>query len=396
MIEKNASSPSVPTPSGLTDGELRDLIRRVFAPRSEERQLGILVDLPDEERGDHPHWRERRGLASAWWRQLLRLQGELGLTPRLFVYRQVGANNADLPDTVWPVDEGLPPDHSDVMLGVPGVPLTSLFTEIPIWIALTELSATAPLKILARQHGIRAATMPGFRAAMLTALSLDYEEVHRRVMRLKELLDVAHGADFTFEVEGRSMSLHLDLRHRTAHASSGRCSEPGTAGNLPSGEAYIVPYEGELSGDPSRSAGLLPVQLQNEVVLFRIEANRAVAVESSGEASRRQAEYLRREPAYSNLAELGLGVLAELGVEPIGEILLDEKLGLHIAFGRSDHFGGQIGTAQFSHPSAVVHIDRIYLPQTQPRVHLLTADLRLPDGVQQPLLRDYKYVVGFK
>ena len=52
----------------------------------------------------------------------------------------------------------------------------------------------------------------------------------------------------------------LDLRHRRATASGGMMVEPGNAGNLPSGETYIVPYEGEVAGDPSRTAGLLPVQ----------------------------------------------------------------------------------------------------------------------------------------
>jgi phosphoribosylaminoimidazole-succinocarboxamide synthase len=33
-----------------------------------------------------------------------------------------------------------------------------------------------------------------------------------------------------------------------------------------------------------------------------------------------------------------------------------EKLGLHIAFGRSDHFGGQVGAAKFSKPEEVVHV----------------------------------------
>ena len=55
--------------------------------------------------------------------------------------------------------------------------------------------------------------------------------------------------------------------------------------------------------------------------------------------------------------ELGLGVLAAFGVKPIGKVLLDEKLGLHIAFGRSEHFGGRVGPGNFSSPDAVIHID---------------------------------------
>ncbi len=81
-----------------------------------------------------------------------------------------------------------------------------------------------------------------------------------------------------------------------------------------------------------------------------------------------EAALLAVEPAYSDLAELGLGVLADIGVEPIGSVLLDEKPGLHIAFGRSEHFGGHVGPDAFSSPEAVVHIDRVYVPETHPDI----------------------------
>ena len=167
------------------------------------------------------------------------------------------------------------------------------------------------------------------------------------------------------------------------------------AGNLPSGEAYIVPYEGERPGDPSRTQGTMPVQFGAEIVRYRIEGNVAVAVLSEGPAAKAEAEHLQREPAYGNLAELGLGVLAAFGVKPVGEILLDEKLGLHLAFGRSDHFGGQVGPAQFSSPGAVIHIDRVYVPETQPDVQVLAVDLIMPDRSTVALMRDGAYSVGF-
>jgi hypothetical protein len=103
---------------------------------------------------------------------------------------------------------------------------------------------------------------------------------------------------------------------------------------------------------------------------------------------------LLAEPAYGNLAELGLGVLDAFGVEPTGEVLLDEKLGLHIAFGRSDHFGGQVGAAQFSSPEAVVHIDRVYVPRMQPKIPRVHCTLILPDR-RVPLLHDCDYVIDF-
>jgi hypothetical protein len=87
-------------------------------------------------------------------------------------------------------------------------------------------------------------------------------------------------------------------------------------------------------------------------------------------------------------------VLSEFGIEPIGEILLDEKLGFHVAFGRSDHFGGFVGAAQFSSAKAVVHIDRIYIPAIQPRIELKSVELHYPDGKLERIMQSSDYTLG--
>ncbi len=377
----------------LKADELIALIRRVFAVTPADRRVGILVDLPDARTPDRPEWRERREMAAGWADELRARRDALGMEVSLVAYPNVGTNNGDLPAKVWLVER--PPAGAEGLDPAAGVPLEEVLGSHSVLLAPTQFSATAPLKLLGRRFGFRAATMPGFTAGMIPALRLDYGEVRRRVAIMKGLLDRAVEARFLFVVDGRQEhELLLDLRHRTAHASDGILDQPGTAGNLPSGEAYIVPYEGEVAGEPSRSAGTLPVQFGDEVVRFGIERNVAVRAEGEGAAALEQARWLAAEPAYGNLAELGLGVLAELGVEPCGEILLDEKLGLHIAFGRSDHFGGQVGAARFSKPEAVVHIDRIYLPGLQPRVLPKRVDLVDADGRVTELMRDGAYVGG--
>jgi len=245
----------------------------------------------------------------------------------------------------------------------------------------------------AAKCGFRAATMPGFSVQMLPALKLDYAEIARRVNQIKALLDQATAAEIQFQVTPeQKYLLKLDLRFRLGHSSSGVFPEKGTAGNLPSGESYIVPYEGE-QGPPSQSEGLLPVQLIDEIVVYQIRQNRARAVVSEGAVSDSEARKLKREPAYGNLAELGFGVLATFGIQPIGEILLDEKLGLHIAFGRSDHFGGAVGVKDFSQPAAVEHTDRIYLPATQPRIQIKSVKLALPDQPPQLVMAEGEYTI---
>jgi hypothetical protein len=382
--------------NSLTVDELVQLIRRVFRPGPDDGALAILIDLPDAALPDHEGWRTRRTLAAGWARELAAAGGALGIEVGLFGYRNVRANNAELPDSAWQVDPDRLPATADELDERRSLRFEEVLATHRLVMAPTELSTTAPLKRLAPRLGFRAATMPGFTTAMVPALRLDYHEVDRRVRLLKGLLDRAEAADLVFLVDGAErVDLHLDLRHRTAHASSGLLHEPGTAGNLPSGEAYIVPYEGEHAGDPSGSSGRLPIQLGDEVVWFRIEANQAVAIDSEGPASDAARRLLAAEPATGNLAELGLGVLADLGVKPIGQVLLDEKLGLHLAFGRSDHFGGRVGPKDFSRPEAVIHQDHVFLPELQPRVVPARVELVMPDASRLELIRDGRYTVRF-
>jgi hypothetical protein len=383
-------------PSALNADELTALVQRVFQPRETDRSLALIVDLPDDAVPDHAAWQVRRQIAVDWADVLENASDTHGLDVALYWYRNARSNNADLPGGAWRHLGGPPPASAEDLAGVSAAPLEPILAAHELVLAPTEFSATAPLKMLARRLGFRAATMPGFGPAMIPALRLDYTEIGRRVRFLKAILDVAIRADIAFDVDGTpAASLRLDLRHRTAHASGGLFPEPGTAGNLPSGESYIVPYEGEEPGEPSETAGRLPVQFGDEVVVYRVEGNRAVEVVSEGPESSREADLLAREPAYGNIAELGLGVLGDFGIEPIGEVLLDEKLGLHIAFGRSEHFGGQVGPAEFSRPEAVVHQDRVYVPAIQPRVVPARVDFQREDGRKLALMHDGRYVIDW-
>ncbi len=380
----------------LTSEDLRLLVQRVFQPTDKDQGLAIIVDLPDSRLADNDHWTERRTMAVGWFKALQSQQEALGLQRlTLAWYRNAGGNNADLPAT-WQSGDGEtvfnhadePSSHEESF--------ADLFANHSMVLAPTELSATAPLKVATREaeksgHGFRAATMPGFLPSMIPALRLDYELINRRVWHLKELLDRSERADFQFEVGDDSYQLVLDLRHNSGHASGGLFPENGVAGNLPSGEAYIVPYEGNIEGDISLSNGTLPVQIDDEIVLYQIEANKAVEVLSLGPASEEETRHINAEPAYANLAELGLGVLGDFNLKPTGSILLDEKLGLHIAFGRSDHFGGSVGPDDFSSPDAVIHLDRVYIPETQPMVNVHEVKLSGPD-LDQVIIRDGVFV----
>jgi leucyl aminopeptidase (aminopeptidase T) len=228
---------------------------------------------------------------------------------------------------------------------------------------------------------------------MIPALRIDYEQVSNRLLILKDKLDSAEGAEIVFWVDkSRECKMFFDLCYRQAIVSSGRFMQPGEVGNLPSGETYIVPYEGEKEA-ASRTEGVLPVQTQNSITFYQVKRNRARSVHGDGETARLEGLYLSKEPAYGNIAELGFGVLADFGVQPVQKILLDEKLGLHVGFGRSDHFGGFVGINQFSQPSNMVHVDHIYVPACQPRVSVKEVVLHYPDRQNEIIIQDDKYVL---
>jgi hypothetical protein len=380
MIIRNLDAPS-----------LRRLLESVFGLRSSERDLTILIDLPTEKHPDNPGWMDLRRLATEWYGMMREMGKELPFSGiNCVTYENVGTNNGPLPGVATVVDRWS--RHAETPRPV-SRPLSEILQASSVVLAMTELSATAPLKLMAKQFKFRGATLPGFTRAMIPALGLDYSAVNARVIQIKTLLDRAARAKIRLRALDKIFQSNFDLRFRTAHASGGILEEEGMVGNLPSGEAYIVPYEGENPAIASETEGLLPVQFGDEVVVFRLDRNKAVGVLTTGPQSQAQLKKLEEEPAYGNIAELGIGVLGEWGVQGVGSTLLDEKLGLHVAFGRSDHFGGATSPGAFRNPDNVIHVDWVYVPSVQPLVSAEEVVLQYPSGKTQIILRSGKLSV---
>ncbi len=378
----------------LSGKELSSLISSVFPLETTDRKIGILVDIPRNAESDNVDWIARRNICQNWFYELKENIKDINLEDiSLIAYPDVGSNNADLPEKAFIIKGALPETSESLQNYGEESDFSDIFNEFQLFLAPTEYSTTAPLKNSAKKHLFRAATMPGFSEKMIPALRIDYNEVFRRVQIIKDILDPAVKAEVSFIVDSNNeYNLDFDLRFRTSHMSSGRFPDKGTAGNLPSGETYIVPYEGE-KGERSETHGTLPVQIGNDILFYSILENKAVEVLGSGDSFKREEDYLRLEPAYGNMAELGFGVLGDFGLEPINEILLDEKLGVHIAFGRSDHFGGNVSPSDFSSPSEVIHLDRVYIPKMQPRIMVNSIMLHYPDKDPELIFEKGKYLV---
>ena len=378
----------------LTGEELVNLIGSVFPRHPNDNKLAILVDVPRHRNDDTDNWKLRRTIVEGWYQALKTHCQALKLQEvALIAYPDVSSNNADLPESGFRITGKLADTGEGLKDSGQMITFDTVFSDYQLFLSPTQYSTTAPLKNAAKKYLFRAATMPGFSPKMIPALRIDYNEVFRRVAIIKDKVDKAQYADVTFTVDKeKEFKVYFDLRYRKGHLSSGRFPDQGTAGNLPSGETYIVPYEGD-SGEKTKTEGILPVQIGEDVVYFTIRENRAISVEGESEAVSLEQDHLNREPAYGNMAELGFGVLADFGLTPIDEILLDEKLGFHVAFGRSDHFGGAVGPKDFSSPQAVIHLDRIYIPATQPRISVTSIMLGYEDEKTEKIIENDRYLV---
>lgn len=358
--------------------DLEKLLVDVFDPQPGEA-ITVMVDLPHGDIPDNPDWRERRRMAEEWREAFARLGSGSGFdVGPMLSYPATGANNADLPAT------GL--------LEGEEVPLEETLLKSTLVVAMTEYSPTAPLSNLAdRKEDFRAASMPGVLKRMEeTALAANYSEVANRCQVIAEAMDGAQLADVIFSTGHRCW---FDLRFREPEVDDGflpRFKQGDRIINLPSGETFEVPYEGEREDVPSWTAGAIPVIEDGELVVFHISGNNVEIVEGEGPVAERYAEHFGEDPARANIAEVAFGVNDMAAVT--GNVLEDEKAGFHWAFGRSDHLGGIWGVDHFRSADTVVHQDIVYASGNP--IQVQRAVLIHPDGRVITVIENGEYVIG--
>lgn len=358
--------------------DLEKLLIDVFGPQPGEKVL-VMTDLPHGEWTDNEKWAARREMATEWYSAFQRLGAKLGFSVHpLLTYAATGAHSAPLPQ------EG-EMDGESVCLG-------DILSDTDIAVALTEYSATAPLINFGQKlPKLRSASMPRVMRSMeQTALAADYSEVARKSHILADKLSQAVSAKAEFST-GHQM--YFDLRYRKAEADDGQLHTDKKGIrliNLPSGEAFIAPYEGEVEGQLSRTKGMIPVMADDELVLFRVEENRIVEVIGDGPQAAQKRDYFAVDQARCNIAELGLGCNDKAVIS--GSVLEDEKvLGLHWAYGRSDHIGGTVGVADFSDPSHVVHHDIVY-PKGG-HIEIASLVLEYEEGTSEEIIKAGQYTI---
>lgn len=334
---------------------LNRIIKSVFGYKKNEK-ITLLYDLPYLGK-DTVYWRKRRQMALNWIKQL---------GANLATYNATYANNAELPE--------------NCQMGRRVLSFDKLFSETDIVIMLNEFSATAPMHKYAKKYRLRVASMPGFNDKMTPALEIDYIDVAKKVDRLFNLFKICKSAYIAFMVNKKKYSLQIDLKEREPIKDDGICTKKGRVINLPGGECFIAPYDEK----ESNTNGFLPIEQEGKVTVYNIEHNRVIDADNNTMLLRK----IKQDPAVGNIAEMAFGILSLYGIKPCGRVLLDEKLGMHIALGRDDHFGGTVGPASFMKKKNIWHQDFVYTNEMQPKISVKEAKLG-----NKLIIKNSKYVL---
>ncbi len=339
-------------------GRIASLLETIVCPQQGER----IIFLADYAEGRQDALRAGRQRMAQEWHQAATLLCEkkgCKVLP-LVKYREVGKNNAELPKTAAAQGGG----HVD--------DLPSLIASANIAIAMTQWSASAPLKnIAARAASLRVVSMPQVDEKMEAAMGADYVEIELRGKRLLAAIKGAVGFELTFagELVPHGTRLYVDTRANNWILDSGMCRKTGDFINFPSGELFSAPYEGvspegvKLLGE-SKTSGVWPVYSASDrkVVFLKVEKNRIIRVQGDSALAKKIIEDIAQDENNANVAEIafGLNESARSGEEV--PVLEKEKAGPHVAYGRNDHFGSPLTLC--GKVKASVHQDFVYTMET--------------------------------
>jgi leucyl aminopeptidase (aminopeptidase T) len=191
--------------------------------------------------------------------------------------------------------------------------------------------------------GTRVATLPGVTEdIMVRCMNADYQRIAERTHRLCAIMEQTAvirvvspaGTDVTLPTAGRR-----------AHASSGLFRERGQSGNLPTGEAYLAPLEGQSNGVIVIDGSMAGIGVIAQPIRIVVEGGYATDISGGPQAERLIALLEPHGRDGRNVAEFGIGTNDRAKLT--GVILEDEKVmgTIHIALGDNKSMGGTVRVA---------------------------------------------------
>lgn len=238
----------------------------------------------------------------------------------------------------------------------PPGPIADLMSKHDVVICPTLRSLThTKARRDACKAGARVGTMPGItEEVMILTLKADYYKIAKRTFHLSKILDEANEVCIKTK---RGTDIVLPLKGIKAISSTGLIREKGSYGNLPSGESFLMPVEGQSDGNFIVDGSFAGVGLIKEMpVKIEVKSGYATKIEGGKEAKKLR-NMLRPfgKQAYT-IAELGIGTNDQAIIT--GSILEDEKVmgTVHIALGNNLSMGGTCDVG--------IHLDGVILEPT--------------------------------
>jgi len=223
-------------------------------------------------------------------------------------------------------------------------------------------------RALANDTGTRFASLPHFDPEMFhTSMTVNWNELADRTARL---VAAVNSAEWIRVTTPNGTDMMICKQGRQAEGDDGLLTAPGSFGNLPAGEAYLAPLEGNSYGTMVLEWG--PTRKLDEPLRLIVEKGVVVNIEGNDQHRQKLEAKFAENTNCRNIAELGIGT-NDKAKRPDNVLEAEKILGtIHIALGDNSGFGGKV--------SAPFHEDYVFYRPTLTTI--------MADGREQIVIDD--------
>ncbi len=188
--------------------------------------------------------------------------------------------------------------------------------------------------------GSRYASMPLFDFAMIEGpMGTDWKALSKKTRAIAKMVNGAETVEVTTP---NGSGLTVSKKGRKALADTGILTRPGAFGNLPAGEVFFAPLEGNARG--VLVLEWAPTRQLNKAVTLLIRDGLVQEVSGDDPYAAVLKAKLAERPDNRNIAEFGIGTNS-MAKRPDNILESEKILGtIHVALGDNSSFGGKIST----------------------------------------------------
>ncbi len=345
---------------GLSDEKrLKDAIHSIYTVnlrvKPEEKVL-VFTDYPNRDE----KMRKADGLRRKTLLRIAKLTAQVGreLCKTSFIkYPSLGSHGVEPPQDVW--EAGLGENicngmtQTGLLKKIRNKKISSVSSDmdalikarhrdgVDAVIALSNFSTSHTIfRDLMNRKGVRYASMPLFDEEMFYGpMSVDWKAMWKRTYRLAEMMEDGE----TVSIESpNGTNITMSYKGRKVLTDTGCLTEPGSFGNLPSGEVFLAPVEGSATG--ILVIDWAPTHKLKSSLILEIK-NGMVKEIKGGDPYRNELDLLlKKDMNFRNIAELGIGT-NDKAKRPDNILESEKILGtIHIALGDNFSFGGRVRT----------------------------------------------------